>query len=390
VSTTNTIYTVVLRSSSAAWFLDSEPPLSLIDYPSTVGPVSLTFRTHYVNEGFASTVPRHLWVEAQGEGPSFKASIDAFWMAANSALNLISLSANAPIEELQPETAFDATSGHSERAYFQQFMLPDTGFPRQGRIIDADATIAFIGALHHNLHTKDLDQVLFAITFYRAALWHWVPGQELLSVSYLSQGIEALAPLAKARYASQTGMSDDQLAGHWGIDKGWTKLSTNGRRDRLQAAARLHVLFKGDTATHKRAREARNGFQHVTLPFVAARSAAAAARDMTAAYLREAILDLAGVDQATRDTLLGPLFTAPLAWFEPKRYLWGRITTNTDDLAAPELQYPHVLWTWSIKALSRQNERLKVEGSELVKEQVANGATLTIESIEVSGPVPQP
>ena len=54
-----TSYVVVLSAESSARFFEGGVyPMVVRNFPSAVGPATVTYRTRYADEGYAATVPR--------------------------------------------------------------------------------------------------------------------------------------------------------------------------------------------------------------------------------------------------------------------------------------------------------------------------------------------
>jgi hypothetical protein len=118
-------YVVIARSSSGAYFAPGEP-LVFNGVTTEHGPVRLQYLTRRAPlAGFTKPVPRGLFAEIRESAPSLDAAINTLVNAANLLCPIIALTCNAPIEDLQPEIAFDATPGSVQRPYFQQFLLDE-------------------------------------------------------------------------------------------------------------------------------------------------------------------------------------------------------------------------------------------------------------------------
>jgi hypothetical protein len=80
------------------------------NYPTDVGPASVVFSTHFEDQGFESAVPRELVVRVSGNaGGDIKAVAAAYANAANQFLPVLSFAANAAIDHLDIQVAFDNT-----------------------------------------------------------------------------------------------------------------------------------------------------------------------------------------------------------------------------------------------------------------------------------------
>src|SRR5882762_7744379 len=100
-------YVVVTRALSGARIRDGEQ--LQIPANSAIGPVVVTYRTRYANEGFESPVPRELWAEIRGQANcTLEEAINAYWSIANWFVPSLAVVTNAPIDDLDVHIAFDA------------------------------------------------------------------------------------------------------------------------------------------------------------------------------------------------------------------------------------------------------------------------------------------
>lgn len=124
-------------------------------------------------------------MDIRGPAPSVDAAIDPFVQAANFFCPIISLSCNAPIEDLQPELAFDVTPGVKHRPYFQQFLLDERIMPIRRRRVPVDLTFALAAAMAKHPRSDRLHR---AAVHYYQALQFWRPGYETFALAHLYMG----------------------------------------------------------------------------------------------------------------------------------------------------------------------------------------------------------
>jgi len=343
-------YVVVLRSPSAARFLrDSRLP---VNFNAGGTLIDLNFRTRYVDEGFEATVPRDLWVDAVGEADSLDEAINRFWGAANSLIPIVALCANAAIDPLTVEIAYDRTAEKQEHEFFQSFHAESLEFPHPGRRIDNDATAAVIQCL--GTHGEQA-RLYRAISQYHLALAHWKLGDEILAVGHLFMGIEALTEATLREILRLDGKSESELATSWNVDlpapRGQARLHGS-----LLAEVRRRILFQGDVETHRHAKASSDGFEHGFAEYAEIRAHAVAAREKTARYLRDAILNLIDIDPGQRTLLLQTPFTLPMALAGFTRYLRGTLTGEADKLASNGEPHPFMRWTGRMTGYRLVNE----------------------------------
>lgn len=361
-------YVVVLAAEADARFRDESLPLRVRAVPTRVGPVDLVFRTRYADEGFSTAVPRELWIDARGAATaeaSLTEVISAYANAAAGFLPMIALSANAWVGDLEPKLAYDATPGSSERDYFQSFVPEVRGtLPPTRRVVNPQVTVAMLSAIWEH---QDRDRLVRAGAQYALALAHWYPGREIMTLAHLYIGMEALTPVVLKRELERQPLTAEELAASWGVENA-----------KLGAEVRRRVLFRGDTETAKKARDARNGFTHSFLDFTKVRELAQDVTDATARYLREAIFELSGVAEATRVVLTSHPFDRPLR-SHYHRYVWATLVGEGEDLSADGQEYPTLIWKSGLKSLAvdpSDEDRLLAQPEETMTARTAPGIAI--------------
>jgi hypothetical protein len=104
---------------------------------------------------------------------------------------------------------------------------------------------------------------------------------------------------------------------------------------------------------------ASDGFEHGFLGLPDIHSLAADSRDTTARYLREAVLDLVGVAAPVRATLAAAPYAEPQnSWMA--KYLRGVFVGDTNDLAAPDQEYPLFRWSSRLKEFKRTGKTFEI------------------------------
>jgi hypothetical protein len=122
----------------------------------------------------------------------------------------------------------------------------------------------------------------------------------------------------------------------------------------LDSEVRLRLLFDGDEDTYSKVKRASDGFEHGFLNFHDIRTTALALRESAAGYLRRALLRLSGIPASTVSQLVSHPYTKPFQ-LEYTKYLWGTLKGKTDQLAAPDQEFPIV--TWRSKPSQRPNTK---------------------------------
>ncbi len=365
-------YVVVLESSSASRFGLVQPSLEFV-MPTPYESVKLLFRTKHLNEGYDALVPRRLWIDARGPAPSLDEAIDTFRAMARALVNLISFSANASVDVPDPALAFDITPGIDKREFRQVYMSDVQGIPRQGRRVDAESTVAIMKALDSHPNKGILMRTM---GLYNLALSHWRPGWEIFAIAYLYMGMDALTKMALEKHRKSY-LSKDELLKLWCIEK-----------QQLDSEVRRRLLFREDTECYKSARLASDAFEHGFLPFDKIREIAAGVREKTAAYLRDAIMILAGVEEKARKLLTSPPYDKPLESYELQNVVRGYLIGEYDKLAAKGQEYPFLKWESGIKTF-KENDSGEYEIQLDMKMKAVLGENVVFEpmSYEIYGPL---
>ena len=186
---------VVMSARADALWRDTDPPLVIRDVPTSVGPVTITYRTAFFDEGFESTVPREMWIEAAGgeSTTTFVEVITAYTNAAASFIPVIAFCTNAYVGDVEPKIAFDNASGKVTRDFFQSF-VPERRpvIPLPGRRVPSESVVAVLKAVQAS---PQADRLRRAMSQYALALSHWLRGQETLALAFLYIGMETLVPV---------------------------------------------------------------------------------------------------------------------------------------------------------------------------------------------------
>jgi hypothetical protein len=336
-------HVVVLGANSAVWFPDEPVPMAIHDFRTDSGPVRLIFRTRHSDEGFEVPVPRELWVEVSGNTASdLNDAIEHYAAAAHALLGFVALSANAAVQDPEVKLAYDNSAGRTRREYFAQFVPEERGPPLPGRFIDTTATVRILECFDNH---PEFDRLIRAVEQYRIALLHWRPGREILALAHLFMGMDALTKVALRRELEAAALNDPEAYAE--------RLGVELRE--LDGDVRRRILFQGDAETASSAKRASDGFEHGFLAANVIRPLATGARDLTARYLRAAILDLAGASEELRSTLTNPPFRDP---FNPwvVRYMRGHLLGEADALAAEGQEYPIFLWRSKLTGHGRNED----------------------------------
>ncbi len=365
----NRSFVVVMRGSSSARFKPNDK-IEIEEYPTSSGPALLVFRTRYEDLGFEVDVPLGLWVDIRGESTDVYTAAQHFGNPARLFAAMIGVAANAAIEVLQPEIVFDNTPGVKKRRFFQSF-IPDQRFSLPcPRVINAEATTAFIQALDKS---TEIGRISRAIVQYGHALSNWRFGDEILPLAHLFMGMETLKDVALRRELDREGIEKDKLAQRWDVSE-----------EDLLGEVRRRILFNDDDDCLRKAKRASDAFEHGFLPFVEIRELSMGALVPTANYVRKAIFELAGLDDAYQEILLSAPYDDPVGPLGVSRYYWGSLESKTDDLAPEGQAYPRVIWKTQIKSMKIDEEgNPTISSDDEISPMLADGVVLKVDRVEV-------
>jgi hypothetical protein len=363
-------FVVVLTASSAVRVAKNNV-LLIKDAPLDMGLAQVAWFTRWADEGFASPVPRELWIEVQGEASNLDVAIGTLGEVGRLFTPVLTLVANASIDDPEVVVAFDASAGVGQREFFQALVPNEPDFPRIGREVDAELVGPTLEAL---LRHVDSPRIHRAAVQYHEALKYWTPGQDLAAVSHLWMAVEALTKAALRAECAARGVDEDGLASAWSIEK-----------KQLDAEVRRRLIFSGDSATYTQAKTISDGLEHGFANFPDLHPRAAEVRDALAAHVRSAILALLTLDPPLLARLTSQLLVTVKLAPNMRRSIRGRLVGSGEVLADEGNPYPWVDWRSRIAGFSeRPGGLFDVTPSDTVTLRLGPGITFE-GSYEVSG-----
>jgi hypothetical protein len=120
-------YVTVLRAPSAALLLPEQGFEVNFNDPARV-----RLRTLWRGQGLEHPVPADLWVEVSGRAASLDEAVRRHGPLARGVASVLAFVANAAVEPLEVELAYDATDGRTEREYLQLFVRDPGSHPQRG------------------------------------------------------------------------------------------------------------------------------------------------------------------------------------------------------------------------------------------------------------------
>jgi hypothetical protein len=335
-------YTVVMRSRASAIFYPGDEFSINCSMESTA--CKLTFRTTYEEKPtFDASLPVDLWAEARGPAKTLHEAVELFANAALEISTFIALTANAYMGTLEPEIVFDENPETDEHEFFQSLLPHHPVILVPGRRIDVEVLGALVHCLTKHPERKALS---IAIAQYTEALQSWRPGREISCLAHLYMGVEALTKAVRQEHSRISGHSEAELATQWGIKD---DLPKRDRRNQIESETRKRLIFRGDNDTFTNARKVSDGFEHGFSDFNEMRKPARDVIVKTAAYLRQAIFETAGVQKHILDRAIGVDYEDARGPLVTTRYVYGTLIGKAGRLAADNQQYPFMKWETTLK-----------------------------------------
>lgn len=325
-------YVLVMRASSGLYF-GRDDPLPTMRFPSHIGPVEIAIDTLRVQlPGFTNPVRRGLVADVRGEAASLQEAVEAYANFTRGVAAVLSVAGNGPVGHFIADIVFEDTPGKREREYYRRSVPADPGVPSPGRRLEATHAMALFTGWMRMRPAKRLERWNRAAVQYQLALLEWEPGAEIAATNHLWVGMEALTPIALEQHLKSESLTRDALLAKWSV----------GLKD-LDSEVRRRLLFQGDDACYRTAREVRNQALHGYEPTWKVREGALEARNATATYLRQALIRSAGLAPEDAAALLAPPYDRPFHWTY-LLHMFGRIVSDDGNAARPEDLYPRVDW----------------------------------------------
>jgi hypothetical protein len=189
--------------------------------------------------------------------------------------------------------------------------------------------------------------------------------------------IEALTK-AKIRFECTTrGLSsEEELANTLGVE-------TN----QLDSAIRRDFILYGDEECYKKSKQASDGFEHGFLGYDKIRELSKDVRYRMAKYIRNAILELSGLDAEPLRVLTSDPYDKPMGHWPVVKYVRGRLLGKSPELAAKGNAYPYLRWKPVInKCEVTKDNKINVQFSENFAAEFGDGISFQPSSYEAWKP----
>ena len=367
-------YVVALRAASAFRFLPGES-LAVRAYPSRSGPVDLTYRTLYQDEGLGAPIPRGLWVDARGRASSIDQAVESFSSAATELATILTISANAPAAPTEADIAYDATPGLQRREFYQRFIAAEQDLPRNSISIDTQATLRLLQATFAVEPPEAQIRLMRSYSEYRQALQHIAPGQEALALLYLYMAMRTVAPTILEEFRTTLGMNRASLLKEW---------NTTPKRLRDEAVARFFFERRED---YERVRLIFDNFVEGEVTIRQAPQAAATLVRDVATSARRFLVSLARPGQEVADVLLGSKYESPVEWWPISRVIRGHLVGAGENPAAQSQEYPYLAWRSTIRSMNvAETGEYKADTTEEISPVLADGFSFEASAFQIYGP----
>jgi len=371
-------YVTVLRAPSAALLLPDEGfELPLADPPSRV-----RLRSRWQDQGLEHPVPLDLWVEVAGEGSSLEEAVRRHEPLARGAAAVLAFIANAAVEPLEVELAYEATADRTEREFLQVFVRESSIIPKGGRVVPTDRLRPCFNAILALGPTPRLQRSLFQ---YDHALRNWRLGSEYQSLDHLWIAAENIVDLLLDQ---RIGSNDPkEFARSLGItvDRRRPRDPEPRWRQELKSWALRELVFEGDRSAYDAARMATNGYEHGFLDLNDVQQQAVRATYAVFAHIRRSIADVLSLTGEYRDWLLG---RSPVDVASTRKVMRGKLIGEVADptrLSAPRQEYPYLRWRTRLTRFAREGDEFNASFTERMTVTVAEGIQFQGQAIEARG-----
>jgi hypothetical protein len=367
----------VLRAPSAALLLpDQVFELNFAD------PARVRLRSQWRDQGLEHPVPADLWVEVRGVGSSLDEAVRHHAPLARGAASVLAFIANAAVEPLEVELAYDATSGRTEREYLQVFVRDSSPIPKGGRVVPTDRLQPCFDAILALGRTPRLTRTFFQ---YDLALRNWQLGSEYQSLHHLWIAAENIVGLLLTRRIGDNDRKEFARALGISVDPERPGAKKPPWRQELISWGLRELVFDGDRGAYDAARTATNGYEHGFLYLNDVQQQAVQATPAVFSHVRRSIADVLSLTGEYRDWLLGRI---PVDVASTRKIVRGLLLGEVADsnrLSAPDQEYPILRWRTRLSRFVREGDDFNASFTERMTVTVAEGVQFQGQAIEARG-----
>jgi hypothetical protein len=371
-------YVTVLRAPSAALLLpDQGFELTLADPPSRV-----RLRSRWQDRALEHPVPVDLWVEVQGESSSLDEAVRRHTPLARGVAATLAFVANAAVEPLEVELAFDRTANRTDCEYLQVFVREPSSIPKGGRVVSTDRLRPCFDAILTLDPTPRLQRTLFQ---YDLALRNWQLGSEYQSLDHLWIAAENIVDLLLGQRIGSGDPKEFARALGINVDRERPGAPKPPWKQELKSWGLRELVFEGDRSAYDAARTATNGYEHGFLDLNDVQQQAVQATHAVFSHVRRSIADVLSLTGEHRDWLLG---RNPVDVASTRKVMRGLLLGEVADptrLAAPEEEYPILRWRTRLSRFAREGDEFSASFTERMTVTVADGIQFQGQAIEARG-----
>jgi hypothetical protein len=371
-------YLTVLRAPSAALLLpDQGFELPLADPPSRV-----RLRSRWRDGGLEHAIPVDLWVEVEGESSSLDEAVRRHGPLARGVASVLAFVANAAVEPLEVELAYDSTADRTHREYLQVFVREPSTIPRGGRVVLTDRLRPCFDAILGLGLTPRLQRTLFQ---YDLALRNWQLGSEYQSLDHLWIAAENIVDLLLDQRVGNNDPKEFARALGIAVDRERPGAPKPPWKQELKSWGLRELVFEGDRSAYGAARTATNGYEHGFLDLNDVQRQAVEATDAVFSHVRRSIADVLSLTGEYRDWLLG---RPPVDVASTRKIIRGKLLGEVADpirLSAPGQEYPILRWRTRLSRFAREGDDFNASFTERMTVTVAEGVQFQGQAIEARG-----
>jgi hypothetical protein len=147
------------------------------------------------------------------------------------------------------------------------------------------------------------------------------------------------------------------------------------------------MIFRGDEETFKTARTASDKLEHGLAQHDEVHQLATKCVEKCAEYLRGFILEFVPLNPEDRAALNSKPYAKPARTSGFGRQLLATITSERDEIAAPEQAYPFVTWGFDLKDFKvLDTGALEMQVTQKITPVIGEGAQIRIDQVYLAGP----
>jgi hypothetical protein len=272
--------------------------------------------------------------EIRGSGESLQEAEQRLATALADAFPLIAVAANAAVADPLMIASYGLDLASPQP--FIGYRTPSAWewFPPGRRLIDVEATLAFMTAVRNHPQTDLLRRTIEA---YRRALSHWVPEHRLMAGEFLFIASETLSRFVIESRAADRGMTPKNLA----------RLVGSSDVGALRRQYLTDEIFGLDKEAFEAMEAASNGFEHGYMAVSDVRGLLEPVLERSMRLVRRALIGETGVSATMRERLLAAEYDEPRGLVPMVPFVYGELERADPNSPAPEMRGGDVELEWN-------------------------------------------